>query len=292
MTLRERAPRRRALTYVAIVGACLALLAVGRSEPAQELRRGVHFAVSPMQDALAGGTRSITQVLGAFAEIDRLRQENRSLRAQVEQLRQQVAQLEVVREENTRLSRALRTQRIADHETVAADVVARESTQFERGITLDRGEEAGIELGDAVLSDGGALVGSVIEVGQGYSLVRLITDTRSLVVGLDARTRATGEIEGRLAAPLEMAAIRITDEVSVGHQVETAGLSVGRRFKSPFPKGLLVGSIIDVQHEPGSVVQTALVQPAADMERLETVLVVTDYEAPRRPEATPLEEGS
>ena len=71
MTLRDqRTPRKRAIVFTGIVGACLVLLAVGRSEPAQELRRGVHYAVSPIQAALAGGTRSVTQVLGAFAEID------------------------------------------------------------------------------------------------------------------------------------------------------------------------------------------------------------------------------
>ena len=71
MTLREqRTPRKRALIFTGLVGACLVLLALGRTEPAQELRRGVHFAVSPIQAALAGGTRSITAVLGAFTEIE------------------------------------------------------------------------------------------------------------------------------------------------------------------------------------------------------------------------------
>src|SRR5688572_17964969 len=134
MTLRERAPRKRALTFGAIVVACLALLAVGHTEPAQELRRGVHFAVTPIQAALAGGTRSVTQVLGAFAEIDKLRQENRTLRAEVERLSSEIGQLEGLREENANLTRLLGTQRRlrGEHETMLADVIGRESTQFER----------------------------------------------------------------------------------------------------------------------------------------------------------------
>jgi rod shape-determining protein MreC len=294
MTLREqRTPRKRALIFTAIVGACLALLAVGRSEPAQELRRGVHFAVSPIQAALAGGTRSVTQVLGAFAEIEQLRQENRALSSQVEELTAQVDELDALREDNARLARALDTRRALtrDHETMLADVIGREATQFERVITLNRGSDAGIELGDAVLSDGGALVGAVTEVGPTYSFVRLINDSRSLVSGRDRSTRATGMVGGRLAAPLEMTDIRITDDIEIGHAVVTAGISQGRRFQSLYPPNLAIGKIIDVRQDPDSVVQTALVEPAADLDHLESVFVITDHDGRRVPQPSP-EDGS
>ena len=287
MTLRERAPRKRALTYGAIVVACLVLLAVGRTEPAQEVRRGVHFAVSPIQAALAGGTRSFTSVLGAFAEIDRLRQENRALRGEVDELTQEVAQLESLAEENERLARLLDTRDSMDHETMLAEVIGREATQFERVMTLDRGSDSGIELGDAVLSDGGALVGSIVEVGPTYSFVRLLSDSRSRVVGRDQRTRATGLVTGRLAAPLLMSEIPVIDEVDVGHRVFTAGISDGRRFQSLYPESLLIGTIIDVRSDPGSVDQTALVEPAADMDHLQSVLVITDHDIRRVPERSP-----
>ena len=292
MTLRERAPRRRALTFSAIVVACLVLLAVGRTEPAQELRRGVNFAVSPLQAALASGTRSVAQVLGALAEMDRLRQENLALQSEVERLAQAVAQLESLGDENARLARALETRRTADHETMVAEVIGRHATQFERVLTVDRGTDRGIELGDAVLAEGGALVGSVVEVGPSYSFVRLLSDSRSLVVGRDVRTRATGLVTGRLSQPLEMADIPAPDEVEVGHTVVTAGISDGRRFQSPYPAGLLIGRIIDVQQDRDSVVQTALIEPAVDMDHLETVLIITDYEVRRVPSPTPLDEAS
>jgi rod shape-determining protein MreC len=291
MTLRERrTPRRRALIFTGIVAACLVLLALGRTEPAQELRRGIHYAVSPIQAALAGGTRSVTQVLGAFAEIDQLRQANRTLRGQVEELTQQVEELAGLREENARLNKVLDTRRALarDHETMLATVIGREATQFERVITLDRGSDSAIEVGDAVLSDGGALVGTVVEVGPTYSYVRLINDSRSLVAGRDSRTRATGMISGRLAQPLEMTDIRVTDKIEIGHTVETAGINEGRRFQSLYPRGLVVGQIIDVRQNPGSVVQTAFVEPAADLDHLESVLVITSFDNGRRlPEPTP-----
>jgi rod shape-determining protein MreC len=285
MTLRERAPRKRALTYGAIVAACLVLLAIGRTEPVQELRRGVHFAVSPIQAALAGSTRSVAQVLTAFAEIDQLRLENRALRAQVAELSQEAGQLEGLRQDNARLTQLLDTDRKVsrEHETMLAEVIGRQSTQFERVITLDRGTDAAIEVGDAVLHSGGALVGTVVEVGPNYSFVRLISDSRSRVVGIDTRTRGTGLLTGRLSSPLAMSEIESNNDVKVGHTVETAGIAEGRRFQSPYPKGLLIGQIIDVQHDPNTVFTTAFVEPAADLDHLELVLVITDHDRRQAP---------
>ena len=279
--LRDRLARRRAVVFVLLVGLCLAMLVVSGSAPVQELRRGVIFAVSPVQDALADGTRSVTSVLGAFGEIDTLRRENQDLQSAVDQLQDELAGLEAVRDENKRLAKLLKTKDRLDHETVVAGVTSRHSTQFERVITIDSGSEAGIIEGAPVLSEGGALAGKVTEVGDGWASVMLINDTRALVTGLDSRTRATGEVTGRLSSPLAMSNIPITDKVSVNDRIVTAGIDLGKRFRSFYPKNIPIGRVMDVQQEPGSIVQTALVQPSADLDRIEDVLVLTDFKPPK-----------
>jgi rod shape-determining protein MreC len=281
--LRDRSSRRHVAAFGLLVAASVGMLAVSGSGPVQELRRGVTFALTPVQEVLVTGTRSVMDVAGALGEIEDLRRENLQLSALVSELQDEVATLEALRQENGRLAEALRTQRALDHMTVAATVVNRQATDFERVITLDRGAESGVELGDAVVSEGGALAGSVVEVGTGWSSVRLLSDTRSLVIGLDATSRATGEVTGRLSSPLAMENIPVTDEVAAGDPIVTAGLDLGRRFRSAYPKNLLIGTVVDVQRDPGLVVQTALVEPAADLDRIETVLVIVDYTPPRRP---------
>ena len=280
--MRDRYARRRAITFVVLVGLCLVLLAVSGSAPVQELRRGVNFAVAPVQGTLSDGTKSITEVLAAFGEIDTLRRENQDLGARLAQLEDELATLEAVRDENKRLNRLLETRKKLDHETAVGQVTNRLITQFERVITIDIGTESGVAEDFAVLSEGGALVGKVTEVGDGWSTIQLITDTRSLVTGRVSGTKATGEVTGRLSSPLAMAEIPITDKIKVQDRIVTAGIQVGKRFVSIFPKGLPIGRVIDVQSGSGSIVQTALVQPAADLERLEDVLVITDFKPRRR----------
>lgn len=287
--LRDRSSRRRLVVYVILVGLCLAMLVVSGSAPVQELRRGVHFAVAPVQETLSDGTRAVTDVFGAFGEIESLRRQNLDLQATVQQLEEQLGTLDAVMVENDRLSRLLETRDRLEFETVAAAVTNREASQFERVITIDRGTEAGISKGAPVLSEGGALAGKVTEVGNGWAAVMLISDTRSLVTGLDSRTRATGQVTGRLSAPLAMADIPVTDKISVNDRIVTAGIDLGKRFRSFYPKNIPIGRVVDVQQEPGSIVQTALVQPAADLEKIEDVLVITDFRVLRRPDdETPL----
>ncbi len=98
--LNDRVARRRLFAFAVLVGLCLVMLVVSGSAPVRELRRGVLFAVSPMQDTLADGTRSVTAVLGAFSEVDSLRRENDELRSSVARMEEQIATLEAVKEEN------------------------------------------------------------------------------------------------------------------------------------------------------------------------------------------------
>ena len=58
----------------------------------------------------------------------------------------------------------------------------------------------------------------------------------------------------------------------------TAGIDLGGGVRSPFPKGLLIGTVVDVARDANAVTQTAFIQPAADLDRLEYVLVITDYQ--------------
>jgi rod shape-determining protein MreC len=275
--------------YAVLIAICLTGIAFSNAAPMQDLRRGIVFAVSPIQGALSGTTRTITSLAGAVGDIDQLRRDNQALKDRVTSLETQLEQLAVVKTENDRLAALLGVKATLDYETAAADVVARQATQQERVVTLARGADAAISIGDPVLSEGGALVGVVTDVGPNYSIVMLISDPRSVVIGRDEQSRATGEVGGRLDALLAMANISTIEKVSVDDVVVTDGTDSPDGSHPLFPRGVLIGRIVEVQNDPSAVVQTALVQPTADLESLERVLVVTNFVAPPavHPSASP-----
>jgi rod shape-determining protein MreC len=269
--------RRQAIVYVGLLLVSMLLLAFSGSAALLELRRGVGFALSPVQAVVRDATRQVTSVFAAFGEIERLRQQVIQLSQRVDELEIENRQLQSLRRENEELSALLEVRAALSHQTVAGRVISRHLTTQERVVSIDRGSADGIRLDDPVVAGGGALVGQVIEVGTNYSRLLLLSDSRFVVAGLVEGSRATGDVRGQLDRPLTMDGISATDQVNVGEAVLTAGIDLGGGIRSPFPGGLLIGTVVDVISSPNQVVQSALVLPAANLERLEYVLVVVNY---------------
>jgi rod shape-determining protein MreC len=282
----SRTARREVAVYVALLVVCLLLLAFSNSGPLLELRKGVGFALSPIQDTLRQGTRTVTSVFSTINDIERLRQQNEDLTRRIQEVEAENQRLQSLAVENQQLAALLEVRSSLSYETVAAEVLNRLTTEQERVISIDRGTDAGISVDDPVVAQGGALVGKVIEVGPTFSRVLLINDTRTNVAGLIETSRALGDLRGNGERPLQMTNIPATDEVNVGESVVTAGIELETGVRSTYPKGLLIGQIVEVTREPNQLFQTALVQPFAALDRLEYVLVITDYEG-GLPDASP-----
>jgi rod shape-determining protein MreC len=283
--LRDRYARRRLIIFVVLMTMSVGLIAVSGSGPAQELRNGVRFAIAPVQDTLSDSTRSVTSVVGAITEVDTLRRENDELTTTVDRLSDQLAVMESLRAENKKLNKVLGTKdTLTDRgiKTVAARVSARQFTQFERLVTIDRGSESGVRTDAPVLSEGGALLGRVLDVGEGWADVRLISDPNSLVAGWVRRGQASGEVIGRLSAPLAMTEIPRTQKIAENELVVTYGIKLRGGYQSVYPKGIPIGRVVDILEEPQQVLKTALIVPQADLEHFEYVLVQTNFKPPKR----------
>lgn len=285
--LQTRAGRRGAIAYAVLLAVSLLLLAFSGTSIVRELRRGVGFALSPIQEGLASGTRTVTSVFAAFGQVEELRRDNQRLEERIQDLEVENRRLEQTGIENRQLTAILQLRSSLAYETTAAAVIARGAAASERVITLDQGSDRKIAVDDVVLAGGGALVGVVVDVGRNFSHVRLITDTRSVVIGLIETSRATGDVQGQLSGTLTMSRIPVTDEVSVDETVVTAGIDLGNDIRSPYPKGLLIGTVVDVRRDPNAVVQMAFVQPAAQLDRLEFVLVITNADSIVAPDPNP-----
>jgi len=276
-TLKDRAVRRGAIAFVVLLVTSVALMGLSSNPAVKDAQNGISFAFRPIQGALVSVASGLASIGAAIGEIDQLRTDNEALHAENERLEAENDRLAEIRRENELLTGLLQLRAGLDFETAAAVVIARESSEFRRTITLDKGTEAGIAIGDVVVASGGALAGRVTEVGPESATVVLLTDGGSTVIG-QLPSAATGEVEGHLADTLPMTQIDASADIALGDEVMTAGIELGSGVRSPYPKGLVIGQVVDVKRDANDVVQTAFIQPAADLERLEYVLVILDYE--------------
>lgn len=276
--LNNRAARRRTIAFIVLLAVSTVLMALSSNPLLRDLQGGVRYAFAPIQGALDGTASGIASIAAAVTEIDQLRIDNEALREENDRLRIEAARLEEIQRENVLLTSLLQFRAGFEYQTVAATVIARESSEFRRVVTLDRGTKDGIEIGDVVVAGGGALVGRISDVGADASTLVLLTDASSTVIGQLVTSAATGAVVGQLSGVLVMDRIDATERIDLGAEVVTAGIELAGGVRSPYPKGLLIGQVVDVSRDANDVVQTAFLQPAANLDKLEYVLIITDYE--------------
>jgi rod shape-determining protein MreC len=277
----HRAPRvvrRRLVTYSILLFVSLALMALSGTAPVQNLQNGLHFALEPAMEVMNGFGRQVRSIGDAIGEMDRLRTDNSVLTAENDRLAAENRRLAALGTENEQLSALLQIRNSLQYTTVAARVIARDVADVRRVVTIDKGADDGLRDGDVVVAAGGALAGRVTQVGSSSARITLISDPNSVVIGEIVGSRATGEIRGDLGGTLIMDKVDATRRVTIGDEVITAGIVLGDGIRSPYPKGLIVGRVVDIKRDANAVVQTAYLEPAADLDRLEFVLVITDYQ--------------
>lgn len=231
---------------------------------------------------VAYGTGAIEGVWLRYVYLIDVRAENEALRAEIDALKLRQAELAEAGPEAERLRRLLGFRERVQFTVVPATVIGTDVSGWFRTITIDRGSVDGLERGMAVVTPDG-VVGRTHAVAARSAKVLLVTDGNSSVDALVQRTRARGVVAGLVTPALEMRYVHRAEDVQVGDAVVTSG--VGRVF----PKGLPIGIVTSVEKTTG-LFQAVQVTPAADLSKLEEVLVITAYGGVER-EAPPAVAG-
>jgi len=271
---------RAGLWFAAFTVASLLMLLASRTEPAQTLQQASARALEPVRAAVAGVGEAAVGLFGTIGEIDRLRTENDQLRSELVGLQQRVAELTEAAAENVELRQLLGLTKSLNLRLLPVRIIARDPSNLSWEVGIDAGTDAGIKVGMPVVGSAngaGALAGSVVSVESDTAEVRFVVDTRSSVVALDQQSRALGEVQGQLGGQLVFVQVPITEKLTPGDTVVTAGLSLSPQLRSAYPKGLLIGTIQAVQQDQNALTQTAFVRPALDVQQVARLLVVLAF---------------
>ncbi|MBQ1236199.1 MAG: rod shape-determining protein MreC, partial [Oscillospiraceae bacterium] len=132
---------------------------------------------SPVQKALSSAVNWFDTIYGYIYEYDSLLAENESLRSQLADAQQSARDGIAASEENVRLRQALELRQAhTDYELESCKVVLWSSSNWASAFTISKGESSGIELGDPVITEYGAVVGQVTELGSNWATVSTLID--------------------------------------------------------------------------------------------------------------------
>ena len=143
-------------------------------------------------------------------------------------------------------------------------------------LTLSKGSDCGIEVGDCVMNEAGALVGQVIEVGSTWATVRTVIDVDMSVGGYISSSGATAMVLGDFTL-MQDGCVRF-GYLAEGTSIFTGDTVLTSGKGGPFPAGLVVGTITDVRTEAGGQQTYGVITPACDLGELLQVFVIKDFD--------------
>ena len=269
---------RAALWWGVLVVISIGLVIVSGTGPARAVQEAAARLVAPVQEAVTGFVDGVGDLVATVGEIGGLRAENDVLRSELAGAEQRIAELQEAARENVRLRALLGLQAVLGWDLVPARVVAAGTGALTWEVGVDVGRLDGVRVGMPVVAaagtGAGGLAGLVVEVSPERAIVLLTVDPRSRVIARDQQTEALGVVQGQPGGQLVMTQVPVTDEVAVGDTVVTAGLELEGVAASPYPRGLLIGTVSAVEADENGLTQTVFVRPAIDPASVEWLMVI------------------
>jgi rod shape-determining protein MreC len=265
-----------AVLFAQILGLAIQVKRTTANESSSLIRIWALDLVTPLERGIVDAQMGIAGIWRNYFYLRGVRAENRQLKQQIERLQMEQVRLSQDAEQARRLQVLLGFKEQFVSQTIAAQVIGSSGSEQSRSIFIDKGTLDELAPDMAVITAEG-VVGKVLHAYKSTSEVLLINDQTSGVGSILEQSRLQGVLRGTVSGDLLLDKVMNDEQVQPGERVLTSG---GDQI---FPKGLLIGTVRKSSRGSEAFLDVR-VKPAADLGRLEEVLVITQKED-RTPEA-------
>lgn len=223
---------------------------------------------SRIQGVASGGISGVRNTWGHYFALRGVRDENEQLRRQVADLDVRLQEQRALAAETARLQALLKLQAEATVPTQAARIIAGNPNPGVRTVTIDRGAGDGVQENMAVIAPGG-VVGRVIgPLARHAARVQFLIHGSAAAGALIERTRVGGMIVGVDGdPPMMLELVSNLADVQAGDRIVASGVD------GIYPKGFAIGTVESAARGDG-LYQEIAVRPTVDFAALEEVLIV------------------
>ena len=261
------------LVVAALLTAALAIVSgVSNNTFADVLVQGL---LAPFRAAATTLTNTAEKYYSYMFRYEALLAENEALKEEIAQMEDVARQADSVSRENDRLRKQLDLKATREsYDQVDAYIIGWSSSDWESTFTINRGTSSGITTNMCAITANGEVVGLVTEVGVNYAVVKTVLDSTLEISGTIATSGYNGMVKGGYISGndtlLQMNYLPSSAIIRNKDQVVTSGSTV-------YPRGLIMGYVVDAGFEETGVAKFALLDPAADITALEQVFIITNY---------------
>ena len=261
------------LVVAVLLTAGLAVLSNARDESIPRVL--VQTVMAPFRYAGNMLTNQAENIYTYIFEYESLKTENEALRKQVSQMEELAREADSVARENDRLRDILDMQRThEEYVLVDAYIIAWSSTDWTNTVTINRGTNSGIKVGMCAITSDKEVVGVVTQADPESAVVKTVLDSSLEVSATIASSGYNGMVTGDYVSGrkdmLRMKYLPSSAVIRNNDQVVTSGSAV-------YPRNLVLGTVVDAGFDDTGVAKYAVLEPAADIGKLEQVFILTSF---------------
>ena len=235
----------------------------------------VQGIVAPFRAAGTSLTKTAERYYSYMFRYEALEAENEALKKQVAELQDTARKADATERENTRLRNTMKLLESHDtYEEVDAYIIGWSSTDWSNTLTINRGTSSGIAENMVAITDNGEVVGLVSQVGPNFAVVKTVLDSTLEISATIATSGYNGMVSGGYIEGndkyLQMDYLPSSAIIRNKDQVVTSGSTL-------YPRGLILGSVVDAGFKETGVAKYAVLKPAAEISSLEQIFIVTNF---------------
>ena len=256
---------------VVILAVVLVALLAGRvlGGRADFLTNAIVTVREPIRQAASSVADWLDGIYGYLFEYEQLKAENESLKIQLAEAKEEARAGQDALDENERFRNLLGfAEKHSDFVFESARIVSWSASNWGSSFTVNKGEKNGIEVGDCVVNEYGALVGQISELGESSATVRTLIGLRYSLASAKMMGDYTLMRQGQVKVTwlTEGAQLFLEDDVLTSG---SGGL---------IPQGIVIGSVASIQSEAGGQTEYGIINPAVDLDTLVQVYIIKEFD--------------
>ena len=267
--------KRRLIILIAVIVAIAVALSSALIRGTAAGKNVTQSLLAPFESALSALTRTAERFYNYVFRYESLEAENEYLKARVASMEDEIRSIDTLQRENERLRAVANLlKEHEDYDMLSSYIISWDSSNWRNTFTIGKGTQSGISEGMCAVTEQGQVVGIVTDCGSNWATVTTILDSSLQISATLSSSGYNGIVQGAHKTDkenqLRMDYLSTEAVIRNNDQVVSTGSTL-------YPRGLILGYVVDAGLDGTGVAKYAVIEPAADFDALEQVFIITSY---------------
>lgn len=267
--------KRRLIILIAVIVAIAVALSSALIRGTAAGKNVTQSLLAPFESALSALTRTAERFYNYVFRYESLEAENEYLKARVASMEDEIRSIDTLQRENERLRAVANLlKEHEDYDMLSSYIISWDSSNWRNTFTIGKGTQSGVNEGMCAVTEQGQVVGIVTDCGSNWATVTTILDSSLQISATLSSSGYNGIVQGAHKTDkenqLRMDYLSTEAVIRNNDQVVSTGSTL-------YPRGLILGYVVDAGLDGTGVAKYAIIEPAADFDLLEQVFIITNY---------------